>query len=203
MIKAVLFDLGGVYFEDGTVKFIKKLSKKTGLEYDKLYELFRTGKSLDYRKNLITADEFFKWASAEIKHKVLPDDLNLMWVSEYTEIREVKDIVVNLRSNGLKVTILSDNVPERIDYLQKKYGFLDLFDDVVLSYEVNLTKSSVEIFKLALGRINIKPAEAVFVDDSQKKLDVAKTLGIATILFSDRNKLASDLEKVISSNKSK
>ena len=115
-IKAVLFDLGGVYFEDGTDKFLKILSN------------------------------------------------------------------------------LSDNVPERVDFLQKKYHFLDLFDDVVLSCEVNLKKTSDEIFNLALSRINVKPEEAIFVDDREVNLKVASELGIKSILYTSIENLQKELE---------
>jgi epoxide hydrolase-like predicted phosphatase len=183
MIKAVLFDLGGVYFEDGTKKFIHNLSKRVGITYEEIYPLFREGKSLEYRKNKLSGKVFFKWASDELGGQVSPEELNYMWVSQYTEIPGIRKIINELKAKGTKVTILSDNVPERIEYLQDKYKFLDLFDNVVLSYEVNLTKASPEIFELALSRIQVKPQESIFVDDREPNLIVAEKLGIKTILF--------------------
>jgi HAD superfamily hydrolase (TIGR01509 family) len=197
MIKAVLFDLGGVYFEDGTKKFLKILSTKTGTPVEKLYPIFREGKSLKYRENKISGREFFEWAAKQLSNKFAPDELNNIWVSEYTEISGIRDIIISLKNKGIIVTILSDNVPERITYLQEKYHFLDLFDDVILSYEVNLTKASSEIFELALSRINIKPEESIFVDDREVNLKVAKKLKLNTILFTGVNNLKKDLKKMI------
>lgn len=195
MIKAVLFDLGGVYFEDGTKKFLHNLSKETGQTFKELYPVFREGKSLEYRKNKISGKEFFKWASKLLKNQVSPKQLNHMWVSQYTEIPGIRAIINDLKEKGIKVTILSDNVPERIEFLQDKYKFLDLFDDVVLSYEVNLTKSSPDIFKLALKRIKVKPRQAVFVDDREPNLIVAEKLGIKTILFTTVADLKQEISK--------
>lgn len=201
MIKAVIFDLGGVYFEDGTVKFINKLSQQINKPQEFLYDLFRKGKSVEYRENKISGDEFFEYASEQLDNKISPFEINLMWVSEYTEIPGTRKFIEKLKSQGIKVAVLSDNVPERINYLQNKYSFLELFDDVVLSYEVNLTKPSEEIFKLALDRLNVDPAEAIFVDDRQVNIDSSIALGIPSILFTSPDELESELEKILSSTK--
>jgi len=197
MIKAVLFDLGGVYFENGTKKFIQNLSDKLNISFAELYPIFREGKSLEYRKNKISGKDFFAWASKKLDNKVSPQELNHLWVSQYTEIPGIRNIINELKSKEILVTVLSDNVPERIEYLQQKYKFLDLFDDVVLSYEVNLTKASPEIFKLALSRIDIKPNEAVFVDDRELNLQVADKMGIKTILFSSVTDLNNKINNIL------
>lgn len=197
MIKAVLFDLGGVYFEDGTDKFLKILSNKTGKSYDDLYPIFRKGKSLEYRKSEISGKDFFDWASKQLNAGLSGDELNKIWVSQYKEVPGIRKLTERLKEKGIKVTVLSDNVPERIGFLQDKYNFLDLFDDVVLSYEVNLTKTSDGMFKLALSRLNIKPEEAVFVDDRENNLKVARKLGIKSILYTSVENLQKDLDDLI------
>jgi HAD superfamily hydrolase (TIGR01509 family) len=196
MIKAVLFDLGGVYFEDGTKKFINKLVIKTGKSFDSLYPIFREGKSLEYRENKITGLNFFSWAANKVGN-ILPDELNRLWVSQYTVIPGIKKLILDLKQKGIIVTILSDNVPERVNYLQEKYHFMELFDDAVYSYDVNLTKTSPDIFKLALKKIHAKPQEAIFVDDREINLEVAKKLNINTVLFKGVEDLKKELSKSI------
>lgn len=200
MIKAVLFDLGGVFFEDGTEKFLRLLSQKTNKSYEELYPIFREGKSIEYRENTLSGKEFFAWASQQLNSSVSAEDLNNLWVSQYTEISGMRDIVLWLKSLNIKTGILSDNVPERIEYLETKYHFLDLFDDVVLSYEVNLTKNTHEIFDLALSRLNLSPKETVFIDDRQPNLELAQETGIIPIQFEEPENLRNKLEKLIEQN---
>ena len=195
-----MFDLGGVFFEDGTKKFLNKLSSKTDKSLEELHPLFREGKSLEYRKNKITGIEFFKWAASELGNSISPEELNLMWVSEYVERPQIRDIIKSLKEKGIKITILSDNVPERIKYLQNKYHFLELFDDVVLSYQVNLIKDSPEMFNLALSRIKVNPNESIFIDDKQEKLDIANRLAINTLLFTNTDLLQTQLNNIISNS---
>lgn len=195
--KAFLFDLGGVYFEDGTDKFLKILSNKTYKSYQELYPIFREGKSIEYRENKISGNEFFNWAAKTLNVNIKAEELNNLWVRQYTEIPGVKDAVIKLKNKGYIVAVLSDNVPERVDYLQRKYNFLKLFDDAVFSYDVNLTKSSTEIFKLALSRIDVEPEAAIFIDDRNKNFIAADKVGIKTILFTSVKQLRSDLRQFI------
>lgn len=201
MIKAVIFDLGGVYFEDGTKKFIGKLSQILSKPEESLFDLFRKGKSVEYRENKISGDEFFQFASEKLESKISASEINNMWVSEYTEIPGTKKVIEKLKSMGLKVSVISDNVPERINYLEEKYNFLDIFDDVILSYEVNLTKPSEEIFKLALSRLEVLPSECVFVDDRQVNLDTSTRLEINSILFENPDQLEKEIDTIIQSKK--
>ena len=197
MIKAVLFDLGGVFFEDGTVKFLKLLSEKTKRTYDSLYPLFRQGKSLEYRENKITGKDFFDWVSQQLNSVLSPDEINNLWVSQYTEISGIRGIVLWLKELNLRVGILSDNVPERVKYLQDKYQFLDLFDPVIFSYDVNLTKTDLKIFKFASNKLKLNPDEVLFIDDRQIVLDVASQVGMKTILFKNVGDLKDQLKSYL------
>jgi len=193
MIKAALFDLGGVFFEDGTDKFLRLLSQKINKPYEELYLLFREGKSIEYRENIISGNDFFIWASQQLDNVMSPEGLNDLWVSQYTEIVGMRDIVLRLKELKIKTGILSDNVPERVEYLQGKYHFLELFDEIILSYEVKLTKNNHDIFNLALSRLKLPASEVIFIDDRQSNLDLAQEVGIIPILFSGADELKKDL----------
>jgi epoxide hydrolase-like predicted phosphatase len=193
IIRGVIFDLGGVFFEDGTNKFLHLLSSKLKYKLEDLYPIFREGKSLEYRENKISGKEFFQWASKQLNSKIAPIELNQLWVSQYKEIDGMRNLVLWLKNIGIKVAVLSDNTPERVEYLQNKYHFLELFDKVIMSYEVNLTKTEPAIFQIALKRLSLKPEETVFVDDRQNNLDVAKRLNMKTVLFADTESLKETL----------
>lgn len=61
MIRAVIFDLGGVYFTDGTDIAVERISKKYKIKKESAEKFLRTGSELGtlYRKGLISADEFW------------------------------------------------------------------------------------------------------------------------------------------------
>ena len=57
-------------------------------------------------------------------------------------------------------------------------------------------KPEPEIFTKVLKIIKMKPEETVFIDDVQKFLDGAKSVGMHTILFKNRVQLIRDLKKL-------
>lgn len=69
------------------------------------------------------------------------------------------------------------------------------FDEIVISGEVGLVKPDLKIFQVALKRLNVSAAEAVFIDDLESYLEGAKEAGILGIQFKNIDQLKSDLKK--------
>ncbi len=98
-----------------------------------------------------------------------------------------------------RVALLSNAMSEYLRYALKKCGIEDLFDFTVVSAEVKLVKPDPAIFKFALERAGVDAKNALMIDDVQKNLDGAKTVGIDGYLFRDaaglRTFLAQDAGK--------
>ena len=58
------------------------------------------------------------------------------------------------------------------------------FHELVISAEVGLAKPDPAIFRLALARLNVPAAAALFVDDIPANLEGARAVGMRPILFS-------------------
>ena len=61
----------------------------------------------------------------------------------------------------------------------------DLFDVAVISGEVGLHKPQPEIYLLACERLEVEPAEAVFVDDLRENCAGAEAVGMTALLHRD------------------
>lgn len=72
-----------------------------------------------------------------------------------------------------------------------------LFDDIVVSAEVNLLKPDPEIFRLAAQRLGVQPAEVIFADDLEKYLEGASSVGMQTILYKDFKDFKMKLEQLL------
>jgi putative hydrolase of the HAD superfamily len=57
------------------------------------------------------------------------------------------------------------------------------FHEMVISAEVGLAKPDPAIFRLALERLNVPAAAALFVDDIPANLEAARAVGMRPILF--------------------
>ncbi|MBP8047620.1 MAG: HAD-IA family hydrolase, partial [Anaerolineales bacterium] len=83
---------------------------------------------------------------------------------------------------------------EKFPLMQKRYDFLDLFDDMIISGEHKLIKPDPAIFQLTLDRIGRKASECLFVDDSFPNIEVARKMGFHTIHFQSPEQLERDLK---------
>ena len=69
----------------------------------------------------------------------------------------------------------------------------DRFRDVVVSGEEKLVKPDPAIYRLALGRFDLRAAEAVFVDDNEANIAAAAAIGLHALHFTDEPTLRRQL----------
>ncbi len=67
----------------------------------------------------------------------------------------------------------------------EKWGILGCFDSVTLSAEEGLMKPDARIFRLALARAGVAPAEALLVDDVLANVEGARQVGMQGLHFTD------------------
>jgi HAD superfamily hydrolase (TIGR01509 family) len=73
--------------------------------------------------------------------------------------------------------MLTDNWPCVIPYL-KDNNIYDYFDKVYISSEYGCIKQDKVFFDYLINDYNIKEGEALFIDDAEINLDVAKEKGL-------------------------
>jgi putative hydrolase of the HAD superfamily len=92
-------------------------------------------------------------------------------------------VVADLRADGVAVALVS-NCSHNTTPVVDRLGFADVFDAVILSFEVGARKPQPAIYLAALEALGgIAPGDAVFVDDQVPYCDGAAALGIATRLI--------------------
>lgn len=99
MIKAIIFDLGGVLFVNSTSKFIEYLAEKSHLERDKVKDLIDGELGSSYREAKITRDEFWKRLLKELNLNKNVDELENRWIDGYKLIEGTRDLVQELSKN--------------------------------------------------------------------------------------------------------
>jgi HAD superfamily hydrolase (TIGR01509 family) len=69
-----------------------------------------------------------------------------------------------------------------------------MFDFGYTSWQLKLRKPDPQIYQAVLTLQNLKPEEVVFIDDTPKNVDSAKSLGIESILFTDNAQFLNSLK---------
>ena len=182
MIKAIVFDAGGVMLDGNAEKFFKRCEKELGLksaiEVDTTDPVgFCRGMQLGEKDPKDDLNDAFGGKLAEEKLK----NVLTLFEEEWPQNPKMVELTKKLRQN-YAVALLS-NVEDIHVKRFKKEGFLELFDEVVLSNEVHLVKPDERIFKIMLEKLRLKAGECVFIDDKQKSVDTAARLGFKSFQF--------------------
>jgi len=188
-VKNLVFDLGGVIINIDFDRTYRALATLAGLSYEdilarvkkeELFYRFETGK-LEEKEFLSLVRNAFCPKSGE-------DEIRQAWNALLLDIpRERIDLLSRLRKK-YRLYLLSNtnytHILEVNNILANSCGvgdLRDLFDKVYYSYEVNMVKPDVGIYKLVCEDSVLKPEETVFLDDMLPNLEGASSAGLHTL----------------------
>ena len=196
MIKAIIFDIGGVIVN--TDSFVNKWSRIFKPKNKREFWQDLNQEMLPLCRGDITEKQFWKNVAEKYKvdSKLVPSSLLREDFKKSLKInRQLLKTIKNLKSK-YKIAVISNIIKHHSDE-NRKIGLYDHFDHIVLSFEVKMTKDSKKIFLLALEKLKAKPNECIFVDDVKKFIDTAKSVGMKTILFRNNRQFHSDLKRLL------
>jgi putative hydrolase of the HAD superfamily len=94
---------------------------------------------------------------------------------------DVFEVVPQL-SKKYTLGVVSDTWPS-LDRVFRNIGLRKYFSSFVMSSILGVVKPHELMFNTALTELDVKPEEAIFIDDSIRNLEGARRLGIQTILM--------------------
>ena len=93
--------------------------------------------------------------------------------------------VHDLKDNGFRIGILTNNVREFREMWWPLMDFEDVFDTIVDSHEVAMRKPNPDIYHLTMNRLGAEPSRTAFLDDLQANVDAANAVGMYGILVEE------------------
>jgi putative hydrolase of the HAD superfamily len=96
---------------------------------------------------------------------------------------EMVELLYRLKRRGHPLYCLSNMHPASIEYLERTYGFWEVFSGAVISCRLQMCKPEPGIYAHLLETYGLEPAQTLFIDDVQANLDAAAKLGIRTLRF--------------------
>jgi putative hydrolase of the HAD superfamily len=183
MIKAVLFDYGGVMSSGGQgVEITERIANNLSVSKERALELLDIGWTL-YANGVVSETEFWRQLE-EAYGQAIPETQRNIW-NDWETMRplpEMLEFVHELKLHGIKVGVLSNVIPFTIDQI-RAHGVYDEFDFAVLSAEVGVSKPDEEIYRITLSKVpELHPEEVVFIDDQERHLAPAQAVGMQTVL---------------------
>jgi len=195
MIKAVLFDFGGVLTQggkpDGIAQSIAKLSG-VPVESIQMQDLHA-----QLIRGLMTDEAFF----AELNRRYpSPTPLSVDTFNAVSDIfvrsQLVFDLATRLRAAGITTGIFSNAYDFTAERLRAEGCYQD-FSPVLLSYQEHMAKPDRAFFELALTRLGLPGSDVLFIDDQERFRPVAEDAGMHFITAVSPDQIVQDVERII------
>ena len=197
MIKGIIFDFGNVISNFDNNIFLKKIAKHTEKTISELNELIYQKSDLvkKYETGLITSDEFFESIVMLCNLKISKEEFIKAYTSIFTPIKTTFDLIRKLKPN-YRLALLSNTSEWDFNFGIKTTDIFNLFDAVILSYEVKEMKPGKKLFLEAINKLNLKPEECTYIDDIEEYVNAANQMGINSILYKSYDILIDELRKL-------
>ncbi len=199
MIKVVAFDFGGVMGSesDDFENTFKKISELSGLTTERLHSIFDNHwPKLKIGKE--STKNFWKDVLRESSKHIAGNDLEKEYESNIFIDKEMLKIVDEVKKKNYRIVLLPNETKEWIDYKIKRFQLNMIFDKIYCSAYLAIGKPNKEIFEYVLKDLMIKPEELLFIDNQENNIEVARSLGINSILYTNSQKAKGEIMRSLS-----
>ncbi|NMB62231.1 MAG: HAD family phosphatase [Chloroflexi bacterium] len=193
-IKAVIFDMGGVFIRTPDLSARKKMAEKLGMNVQKLNDLFfKSPIAIEAEKGLVTREKLLQYTLQQLGGS--QPDVEAFVAEFFSRDEEDQELVQLVRSlkPHYKLALLSNAFEGTRQWMQERFTFLHLFEISIFSYEVGMRKPDEQIYRLVLDKLQVEPQQALFVDDFKENIEGAQRLGIQTVWYHSRDVAFSEL----------
>lgn len=176
----VIFDLSEVCVQ-GLSGFHERISEITGRSVESVKSVVNDRvKLVELFEGKISEEKYWDFVIEKLKISMSKEMLKKMVRENFDDKQyvETHKIIADLKSKKIPLFLLSDHAKEWADYLFSKYEFLKLFDKTYFSYDLGVTKLSVESFKKVLFDLDTDGTNVLFIDDSEGNTIMAEKAGI-------------------------
>lgn len=185
MIKALVFDCFGVLVRDGWLPFCER---HFGHDPERLSQAHSISRAMnsghigikEYIAELATLTGNDPAAVAKEINQNPPNEELFSWMREWKPAYKL-GLLSNAGENWLEDLFGKDNA--------------ELFDGVVLSYEIGAIKPDIQMYEAIANKLGVEPSECLFVDDQERYCVGAEAAGMKAICYQDNIQLTSELKK--------
>ena len=182
MIKAMVFDLGGVLFAEGKSVALEQLFHQYGYDRKIVGRILSSPESMALRQGLLSDGEFWRWAQKQLPPAYDAALIKERWYDGYVLDSDIFQLILALRDR-YRIIAFSGNIRSRVEFLEQKYHFRHLFHLEIYSFDHHVTKPSREFVQILIAKSGVKPDEVVYVDDNEAYARPARELGINVVIY--------------------
>jgi 2-haloacid dehalogenase len=123
------------------------------------------------------------------------------WPSRFDEtmagpIAGTVEILAELRDRGVPLYALSNWSAETFPRALARFPFLQWFRGIVISGALSAAKPDRVIYQHLLDTYRLRAEDTVFIDDARRNIEVAASVGMHTVRFTDADALRAALQEL-------
>jgi mutator protein MutT/HAD superfamily hydrolase (TIGR01509 family) len=183
MIKTILFDADGVTIKPRHKYFSDRLAEDYGVPKEHIMVFFKKEYAHSSRGNGDIKEALPQYLKEWGIEKTPDQFLEYWFSSENSPNHDMLDIVTQLRKEGVRCILVTDQEKHRAYYILNTMHFNEYFDAAYFSCDLGYKKSEKEFFQTILEKEKLDPAETAYWDDDESNVAVAKETGIQAHIY--------------------
>lgn len=198
VIRAAVFDVGDVLFTpQSQADFLARWEQRLCCAPGSLCKVLWHGPDIEAANvGVITAEEYCRRCAARCH---IDERMALSLIEDAFSGERLNDDLVSYiqaLKPQTKIIALTNNWSFGRRLIERR-GITELFDLIITSADEGVRKPHVRIYEIMLERLDVTPAEVVFVDDNVENVEAARNLGIHSIHFRSTEQTISELDKLL------
>lgn len=137
----------------------------------------------DFEAGNISVEDYVLLARDLLDFRGTDEHFFTAWNSIFTRIPATFELAKRLKKEGHRLILFSNTSPIHAQYCMENYHLMEIFDEAVLSYEMNSIKPYDDFFTTAFERFNIIPEETIYIDDLPENIATGRRFGLKSFCY--------------------
>lgn len=182
MIKAIIFDWGGVLIDNPSPGIAAHCTRALGVaetDFKQAQDMFLP----DFQRGTLSEAQFWEKVCAQLK-VALPTAPSLWgeaFIANYKPKADMFAFAANLQAKHCVTALLSNTELSPMNFFLSQH--YPMFDQAVFSCAEGIIKPEPAIYQLALQKVGVQAEETIYIDDKPANSAAASNLGMHGIVF--------------------
>lgn len=197
-ITTLFLDIGGVLLTNGwDSRSRENAAQAFGLDFNELNK--RHALTFDtYEVGKLTLDEYISRVVFYQPRSYSLEQFKAFMFEQSQPFSDMLKLMKKLKKEkNLRMVALSNEGRELIGHRIEKYKLKEFIDIFVISSFIHLRKPDLDIYQLALDLAQVKPEEAIYIDDREMLAGIGGSLGMHAIRHQSYEKTKELLEVLL------
>lgn len=201
MVKNIVFDLGNVLISFRPSEYFEKNNYPESIKAKILTDIFASKEWLMLDNGDITTTDAIEAIAkrSSLNREEIAHIFNLRTDLMFPLDPNVR-LLPALKKRGFKLYYLSNFPLDIFDEVSSGYFFFKHFEGGLISAEAKFSKPDPGIYKIFFEKYSILPEESLFIDDNEKNVRAAESLGMKGIFTNGSLEISKEIEEALANS---